>query len=64
MCHLRWIGEILEFHMWRMSSGDRLDTVDDRRKRKRVAVHWRVRLFHQPGQWVDTTTENISSEGL
>jgi len=50
--------------MWRMSSGARLDTVADRRKRKRVAVHWRVRLFRQPEQWVDTTTENLSSEGL
>ena len=50
--------------MWPMSSGDRL-MVDDRRKRKRVAVHWRVRLFRQPGtQWVETTTENLSSEGL
>jgi hypothetical protein len=43
--------------MRRMSSVGRLDSVDDRRKRKRVAVHWRVRLFRQPGQWVDTTTE-------
>jgi len=50
--------------MWRMSSGARLDTVADRRKRKRVALHWRVRLFRQPEQWVDTTTENLSSEGL
>jgi hypothetical protein len=51
--------------MWLMSSGDRSMAVDDRRKRKRVAVHWRVRLFRQPGtQWVETTTENLSSEGL
>ena len=51
--------------MWRMSSGIDQMAVDDRRKRKRVAVHWRVRLFRQPGtQWVDTTTENLSSEGL
>jgi hypothetical protein len=49
--------------MRRMSSGDRLKV--DRRKRQRVAVHWRVRLFRQPGtQWVETTTENLSSEGL
>ena len=50
--------------MWRMSSGIDQMAVDDRRKRKRVAVHWRVRLFRQPRQWVDTTTENLSSEGL
>jgi hypothetical protein len=50
--------------MWRTSSGDRLDTVDERRKRKRVALHWRVRLFRQSGQWFDTTTEDLSSEGF
>jgi hypothetical protein len=39
--------------------------VDDRRKRKRVAVHWPVRLLQEPGtQWVETTTENLSSEGF
>jgi hypothetical protein len=28
-------------------------------------VHWRLRLLRQPGtQWVETTTENLSSEGL
>jgi len=37
----------------------------DRRKRTRVAVHWPVRLIRQPGaQPVETTTENLSSDGL
>src|SRR6266496_2078906 len=37
----------------------------DRRKRKRVLLHWPVRLLRQPGTSpIDTTTENISSEGL
>src|SRR5260370_14617599 len=37
----------------------------DRRKRKRVAVHWPVRLLRQPGKLpVEGTTENLSSEGL
>jgi PilZ domain-containing protein len=36
----------------------------DRRKRKRVALHWPVRLF-QPGRpSLVSTTENLSSEGL
>jgi len=42
--------------MWRMSSEIDQMAVDDRRKRKRVAVHWRVRLFRQPGQWVCNET--------
>jgi hypothetical protein len=51
--------------MWHLSSRDRLIAVDERRKRKRVAVHWRVRLFREPGgQWLETTTENLSSDGL
>jgi len=51
--------------MWRLSFRDRLDGVDERRKRKRVAVHWRMRLFWEPGrQWLETMTENISSDGL
>ena len=38
---------------------------DDRRKRPRVALHWPVRLFRQSeGPWVESTTENLSSEGL
>jgi hypothetical protein len=37
----------------------------DRRKRKRVAVHWPVRLFRASGRpSVESTTENLSSEGL
>jgi len=37
----------------------------DRRKRKRVALHWPVRLFRQSeGQSIESTTENLSSEGL
>jgi PilZ domain-containing protein len=39
-------------------------TSADRRKRKRVALHWPVRLF-QPGRpSVVITTENLSSEGF
>src|SRR5260370_21684043 len=34
------------------------------RKRKRVAVHWPVRLFRREGQSVESITENLSSEGL
>jgi hypothetical protein len=38
---------------------------DDRRKRKRVSLHWPVRLFRQSGKLpVESTTENLSSEGL
>ena len=38
---------------------------DDRRKRKRVSLHWPVRLFRQTGKLpVESTTENLSSEGL
>jgi len=37
----------------------------DRRKRKRVAVHWPVRLLRQSGKLsVESITENLSSEGL
>ena len=36
----------------------------DRRKRKRVPVHWPVRLFRLQGQSVESTTENLSSGGL
>jgi hypothetical protein len=37
----------------------------DRRNRPRVALHWPVRLFRQSdGPSVETTTENLSSEGL
>src|SRR5258706_1333503 len=35
------------------------------RKRKRVAVHWPVRLWRQSGNPpVESITENLSSEGL
>jgi hypothetical protein len=38
---------------------------DERRKRMRVALHWPVRLLRQPGRpSVETTTENLSTEGL
>jgi hypothetical protein len=38
---------------------------DNRRKRKPLAVHWPLRLFRQPGTGaVESTTENISGEGL
>ena len=37
----------------------------DRRKRTRVAVHWTLRLFRQPGKPpAESVTENLSSEGL
>src|SRR5260370_35476693 len=37
----------------------------DRRKRKRVSLHWRLRLLRQRGMPpVESTTENLSSEGL
>jgi PilZ domain-containing protein len=37
----------------------------DRRRRKRVPLHWPVRLFRQPGaRTVESATENLSSEGF
>src|SRR2546421_4125006 len=40
----------------------------DRRKYKRVPLHWPVRLFRQSGKLlvevVEGTTENLSTEGL
>ena len=37
----------------------------DRRKRKRVPLHWPVRLLRQRGMPpVESITENLSSEGL
>ena len=36
----------------------------DRRKRKRVALNWPVRLFQLGGPPVVTSTENLSSEGF
>jgi hypothetical protein len=37
----------------------------DRRKRKRVSLHWPVKVFCRSGmQWVEGQTENLTSEGL
>ena len=42
-----------------------MDVFGDRRKRPRVVLHWPVRLFRQSeGPSVESTTENLSSEGL
>src|ERR1700682_2373535 len=38
---------------------------EERRKRKRVALHWPVRLFRRPAAAsVQTTTENLTSNGF
>jgi hypothetical protein len=38
---------------------------NDRRNRRRLAVHWPVRLFGQIGRKsLESTTENLSSEGF
>src|SRR5690349_14384259 len=38
---------------------------EERRKRKRVALHWPVRLFRNPEtQSVESTTENLTSNGF
>lgn len=38
---------------------------EERRKRKRVALHWPVHLFRQPqAQSVESTTENLTSGGF
>ena len=40
-------------------------SIDDRRKRARVALHWSMRLFRQSGEAsVESIIENLSSEGL
>jgi hypothetical protein len=37
----------------------------ERRKRRRVALHWPVRVLRQPGNTpVESTTKNLSSEGF
>lgn len=37
----------------------------DRRRRRRIALHWPVCLYRQKaGESVESTTENLSSEGL
>ena len=38
---------------------------EERRKRKRVALHWPVRLFREPAApFVESTTENLTSNGF
>jgi hypothetical protein len=38
---------------------------EERRKRKRIALHWPVRLFrHQGTPSVESTTENLTSNGF
>ncbi len=38
---------------------------EERRKRKRVALHWPVRLFRAPDmQSIESTTENLTSNGF
>jgi PilZ domain len=38
---------------------------EERRKRKRVALHWPVRLFRHPASAsVESTTENLTSNGF
>jgi len=39
--------------------------LEERRKRKRIALRWPVRLFREPGApSVETTTENLTSNGF
>lgn len=39
--------------------------LEERRKRKRVALHWPVRLSRPSGAgWVESTTENLTSNGF
>jgi len=49
-----------------MSPGiDLMAVSDDRRKRKRVTLHWPVRLFRQPETGaIESTTENLSTAGF
>ena len=38
---------------------------EERRKRKRIALHWPVRLFRDPAMpSVESTTENLTSNGF
>ena len=40
-------------------------TSEERRKRKRVALHWPVRLFRDPtAPFIESTTENLTSNGF
>jgi hypothetical protein len=42
-----------------------MDVSGDRRRRKRVALHWPVRLFSHPeSQSIESTTENLTSNGF
>lgn len=37
----------------------------ERRKRKRIALHWPVRLYRDHGSYsIDSTTENLTSNGF
>ena len=36
----------------------------ERRKRRRVALHWSLRIYRLEGDWIESATENLSSEGL
>ena len=49
-----------------MTDDGRLETTyDDRRKRKRLPLHWPVNVFRHPGmQSVEGQTENLTSEGF
>lgn len=39
--------------------------LEERRKRKRIALHWPVRLFRPSGAaWVESRTENLTSNGF
>jgi hypothetical protein len=39
--------------------------LEERRKRKRIALHWPVRLFRDPSApSVESTTENLTSNGF
>jgi hypothetical protein len=39
--------------------------LEERRKRKRIALHWPVRLFRDPANpSVESTTENLTSNGF
>ena len=48
-----------------MNYGGRLEATYDRRKRKRLPLHWPVNVFRHPGmQSVEGQTENLTSEGF
>ncbi len=39
--------------------------LEERRKRKRIALHWPIRLFRDPtAPLVESTTENLTSNGF